>query len=270
MANRKWPIITLLTDFGLKDPYVASMKGVMLSINPQCTLIDITHQVHSHDIKEGALILAQTYSTFPKGTIHLAVVDPGVGSPRKPILLVTKKYFFVGPDNGLFTLPLRRERVKQAVLLTNQKFLLSKVSSTFHGRDIFAPVAAYLSLGVKPEAFGPSIKSWREISFQDPAMKQGKLIGEIVHVDAFGNLITNIDRKRLLQFSKDYSFAVRLGRRTIQGLKQGYWEGKKGEPIVLIGSGGFLEISVREGNAQKALKIRKGAPIQVEIRGRRK
>jgi S-adenosylmethionine hydrolase len=258
------PIITLLTDFGLKDPYVASMKGVMLSINPQCTLVDITHQVNSHDIKEGAFILAQTYSTFPKGTIHLAVVDPGVGSPRKPILLVTKKYFFVGPDNGLFTLPSRSERVKQAVLLTNQKFFLSKVSSTFHGRDIFAPVAAYLSLGVKPEAFGPSIKSWREIPFSDPAMKQGKLIGEIVHVDAFGNLVSNIDRKCLLKFSKDYSFAVRIGRLTIQGLKKGYWEGKKGEPIVLIGSGGFLEISVREGNAQKSLKVNKGDPIIVD------
>jgi S-adenosylmethionine hydrolase len=257
-------IITLLTDFGLKDPYVASMKGVLLTINPQCTLVDITHQVHSHDIKEGAFILAQTYSTFPKGTIHLAVVDPGVGSPRKPILLVTKKYFFVGPDNGLFTLPPRRERVKQAVLLANQKFFLSKVSSTFHGRDIFAPVAAYLSLGVEPEAFGPSIKSWREISFPDPAMKQGKLIGEIVHVDAFGNLISNIDRKSLVQFSKGQPLAVKIGKRTMAGLKKGYWEGRKGEPMALIGSGGFLEISIQEGNAQKALRARRGNAIIVD------
>jgi S-adenosylmethionine hydrolase len=264
MANRKWPIITLLTDFGLKDPYVASMKGVILSINPQCTLVDITHQVHSHDIKEGAFILAQTYSTFPKGTIHVAVVDPGVGSPRKPILFVTKKYFFVGPDNGLFTMALKAETVKQAVLLTNQRLFLTKVSSTFHGRDIFAPVAAYLSLGVKPEGFGPSIKSWREISIPDPAMKQGKLIGEIVHVDAFGNLVSNIDHKSLLRFSKGQVFAVKIGQRTITGIKKGYWEGGKDEPMALIGSGGLLEISVREGNAQKSLRVRKGDAVIVD------
>ena len=146
------PIITLLTDFGLKDPYVASMKGVILRINPRCTLVDITHR-NPHDIEEGAFILANAYSTFPKGTIHLSVVDPGVGSPRKPILLVTKNYFFVGPDNGLFTFAAKREKVKQAIALTNPKFFLPQVSTTFHGRDLFAPVAAHLSLGVKPKDF---------------------------------------------------------------------------------------------------------------------
>jgi S-adenosylmethionine hydrolase len=264
MANRKWPIITLLTDFGLKDPYVASMKGVILSINPHCTLVDITHQINSHDIKEGAFILGQAYSNFPKGTIHLSVVDPGVGSARKPILIVTKNYFFVGPDNGLFTIALRRERVKHAVILTSQKFFLSEISSTFHGRDIFAPVAAYLSMGVKPESFGPSIKSWHEIPYPDPAMKQGRLTGEIVHVDAFGNLISNIDRKSLLQFSKGRSLVAKIGKRTIRSLTKGYWEGRKDELMALVGSGGFLEISVREGNAQKALKIKKGDPIIVD------
>jgi S-adenosylmethionine hydrolase len=264
MANRKWPIITLLTDFGLKDPYVASMRGVILSINPKSALVDITHQVNSHDIKEGAFILGQTYSNFPKGTIHLSVVDPGVGSTRKPILIVTKNYFFVGPDNGLFTIALRTERVKQAVVLTNQKFFRSEISSTFHGRDIFAPVAAYLSLGVKPESFGPSTKSWHEISFPDPATKQGKLIGEIVHVDAFGSLVSNIDCKGLLQFSKGRSLVTKIGKRTMRGLKQGYWEGRKDEPMVLIGSGGLLEISVREGNAQKLLRARRGDPIIVD------
>jgi S-adenosylmethionine hydrolase len=270
MANRKWPIITLLTDFGLKDPYVASMRGVILTINPRCTLADITHQVNSHDIKEGAFILGQAYSNFPKGTIHLSVIDPAVGSSRKPILIVTKNYFFVGPDNGLFTIALRRERVKQVVVLTNQKFFLSKISSTFHGRDIFAPVAAYLSLGVKPESFGPSIKSWHHIPFPDPAMKQEKLIGEIVHVDAFGNLVSNIDRKSLHQFSKDYSFDIRIGRRNISSLKKGYWEGKRNELMALFGSAGFLEISIRKGNAQKFLKIKKGDPIIVNCGVRNK
>jgi S-adenosylmethionine hydrolase len=264
MANRKWPVITLLTDFGLKDPYVASMKGVILSINPRCTLVDITHQVNSHDIKEGAFILGQAYSNFPKGTIHLSVVDPGVGSPRKPILIVTQNYFFIGPDNGLFSFALRGEQVKQAVVLTNQKFFRSEISSTFHGRDIFAPVAAYLTLGVKPQSFGPSTKSWREISFPSPAMKQGKLVGEIVYVDAFGNLVSNIDRKSLLQFLGGRPFVIKIGRRTVRGGKKGYWEGRRDEPMALIGSGGFLEISIREDNAQKALKVKRGDQIIVD------
>jgi hypothetical protein len=240
------------------------MKGVILSINPQCILVDITHQVSPHDIKQGAFILAQACSNFPKGTIHLCVVDPGVGGARKPILIVTRNYFFVGPDNGLFTVALRRETVKQVVVLTNQKFFGSEISPTFHGRDIFAPVAAHLSLGEKPESFGASIKSWHEISFPEPAIAQGKLTGEIVHVDAFGNLISNIDRESLEQFSKGRPFVIRIGRRTIRGFRKGYWEAKKDEPIALIGSGGFLEISVREKSAQKVLKITRGDRLFVQ------
>jgi S-adenosylmethionine hydrolase len=171
----------------------------------------------------------------------------------------------VGPDNGLFTIALERESVKQAVVLTNQKFFLSKTSSTFHGRDIFAPVAAYLTLGVKPESLGPPIKSWHKISFPGPTMKHGKLIGEIVHVDAFGNLVSNIDCKSLLQFSKGYSISVGIGKKAIHGLKRGYWESMKRQPIALIGSGGFLEISVREGNAQKLFKVKRGDKITVSL-----
>jgi S-adenosyl-L-methionine hydrolase (adenosine-forming) len=154
--------------------------------------------------------------------------------------------------------------VKQTVVLTNQKFFLSEISSTFHGRDIFAPVAAYLSTGVKPESFGPAIKSWQEISFPDPTMKQGKLIGEMVHVDAFGNLVSNIHRKSLLQFSKGCPIVIKIGKRTLKGLRKGYWEGTKDEPLALFGSAGFLEISVREGNARKALKIKQGDRVVVQ------
>ncbi len=260
------PIITLLTDFGTKDHYVASMKGVILNINPQCLLIDIAHQVNPHDIEEGAFILASTYSYFPKGTIHLSVVDPGVGGIRKPILLVTKDYFFVGPDNGLFTLVARREKVKQVVVLTKKKYFLSKVSSTFHGRDIFAPVAAHLSLGIKPNAFGYETNSLKEIGFQKPVVKEGKLLGEILHIDAFGNLISNIDERKLFRFIQSRPFVIRAGRKVISGLKTGYLEGKKGEPIALLGSGGFLEVSVREGNAQKTLKLKRGDPIQISTK----
>jgi S-adenosylmethionine hydrolase len=259
------PIITLLTDFGLKDPYVASMKGVILSINPQCTLVDITHQVSPYDIKEGAFILAQAYSTFPKGTIHLSVVDPGVGSPRKPILFVTKNYFFIGPDNGLFTFALKREKLKKVIALGKMEFFLPEVSPTFHGRDLFAPVAAHLSFGIAPESFGRVIKSWNEISFPEPVLRQEKLIGEVVHIDTFGNLVCNIDYKNLLKFSKSRPFVIKIGKRTMRGLKKGYWEGKKDEPMALIGSGGFLEISVREGNAQRLLKAKKGDPIKISL-----
>ena len=258
-------IITLLTDFGLKDPYLASMKGVILKINPQCMLIDVTHQVNPHDVEEGAFILANAYSTFPKGTIHLAVVDPGVGGPRKPILLVTENYFFIGPDNGLFTFALQQEKVKQGVALTRPKFFLPQVSRIFHGRDIFAPVAAHLSLGIRPKAFGENIDSWVELPFQKPRMKEGKLLGEIIHVDTFGNLVSNVDQGRFFQFSKDRSFVIRVGRRTIRGLKKGYSEGKKNEPIALFGSGGFLEISIREGNAQKSLMVKRRDPIQIDL-----
>jgi len=259
------PIITLLTDFGSKDHYVASMKGVILNINPQCTLVDITHEVRPHDIEEGAFILANTYSYFPKGTIHLSIVDPGVGGTRRLILLVTQNYFFVGPDNGLFTLVAQREKVKQVVVLTQQKYFLPKVSMTFHGRDIFAPVAAHLSLGIKPNAFGYEINSLEKIGFQKPIIKEGKLLGEIFHFDTFGNLVSNIDKEKLFQFIKGRPFVIRAGRKTIHGLKKGYWEGKKGEPIALLGSGGFLEISIREGNAQKVLKVKRGDRIIVSV-----
>jgi len=257
------PIITLLTDFGTKDSYVASIKGVILSINPHCLVVDITHQVSPHDIQEGAFILANAYSYFPKGTIHLSVVDPGVGGARKPILLVTQNYFFIGPDNGLFTLVAQRERVTQVVVLIEQRYFLSKVSKTFHGRDLFAPVAAHLSLGIKPVTFGHEMNTIIKIGFQKPMLKEGKLLGEILHIDTFGNLVSNIDKENLFRFTKGQPLVIRAGGKTISGLKEGYWEGKKGETIALLGSSGFLEISVREGNAQKMLKLKRGDQIAI-------
>ena len=259
------PVITLLTDFGTKDHYVASMKGAILNINPQCFLVDITHQVSPHDIREGAFILANAYSFFPKRTIHLSVVDPGVGGVRRPILLVTQNYYFVGPDNGLFTMIAQKEKVRQIVVLDKQKYHLSKVSTTFHGRDIFASVAAHLSLGIKPKVFGYEIESLEGVGFEGPVIKEGRLLGEVLYIDTFGNLVSNIDEGKLFRFVRDRPFVIRAGRKTIRGLKEGYWEGRKDEPIALLGSGGFLEISVREGNAQKMLKAKRGDPIQIII-----
>src|SRR4030043_768563 len=261
----KKPIITLLTDFGTKDHYVASMKGVILSINPRCLPIDITHQVNPHDIREGAFILANAYSYFPKGTIHLSVVDPGVGGIRKPILIVTPHHFFIGPDNGLFTLVAQREKVKKVVVLTEQKYFLPKLSTTFHGRDIFAPVAAHLSLGIKPDAFGYEIDSVKRLGFETPVVKEGKLLGKIFHIDTFGNLISNIDEKIFVRFTMGHPYVISVGKRKIHCLGKGYWEGKKGEPIALFGSSGLLEISINKGNAQKALKVKRGDRVIVSV-----
>jgi len=264
----KKSIVTLLTDFGTQDHYIGSMKGVILSINPLCSLVDITHEVSAYDIKEGAFILANAYSSFPKGTIHVAVVDPGVGGTRKPILLVTSHYLFLGPDNGLFTFALRKEKIKQVVALTNKKYFLPQISVTFHGRDIFAPVAGHLSLGVKPKNFGEEIDKWAELIFPKPWVAGGNWVGEIFHIDAFGNLVSNID-KQPFHNANDHSIVINVGKKTIHGLKKGYWEGKRGELIALFGSRGFLEISVREGNAQKMLKVNKGDKIQIHLRSER-
>lgn len=260
----KNPIVTLLTDFGTKDHYVASMKGVILRINPLCTLIDITHQIKPQDVEEGAFVLASAFSYFPKGTIHLAVVDPEVGGPRNPILLVTQNYFFIGPDNGLFTQAAKREGVKRIVVLNNIKYFLHDVSATFHGRDIFAPVAGYLSLGTNPQTFGERTDHWVELDLKKPELRGGKLIGEIIQIDAFGNLTTNIDRELFLQYTKNHSFLVRVGKRMIEGLTRRYGEGEKNEPITLFGNGGFLEIAVRDGNAQKRLKVKRGDRVFVQ------
>ena len=262
------PVITLLTDFGTKDHYVASMKGVILKINPQCALVDITHQVSPHDIQEGAFILANAYSYFPIGTIHLSVVDPGVGGMRKPILLKTKNYFFVGPDNGLFTLVAKRDMVKQVIGLTNKKYFLPNVSATFHGRDIFAPVAGHLSLGIKSEALGEKLDHWVKLDLREPEVRGQKLLGEILLIDHFGNLISNIDQARFTNFTKGHPFVIRIGEEAISGIKKGYWEGKKQEIIALFGSSGFLEISVREGNAQKILGVKRGDNIEIKLEAR--
>ncbi len=262
----KTPIIALLTDFGTKDYYVASMKGVILKINPRCTIIDISHQVSPQDIREGAFLLASVFSYFPEKTIYLAVIDPEVGGKRKPILLRTRNYFFVGPDNGLFTLVAEKDGVEWVIELTHSKYFLSPISSTFHGRDIFAPVAAHLSLGVRPQSLGKRIDQWVRLDLKKPEEKGERLIGEIFFIDHFGNLITNVERKRFFSFIKDSPFEIKVGKERVSKIGQGYWEGEKGEVIALFGSADFLEIAVREGNAQKQLRLNRGDPILIERR----
>ncbi len=265
MKPPKYPIVTLLTDFGTKDHYVASMKGVILNLNPRSQVVDITHQIRPQDVVEGAFVLANAFSYFPEGTVHLAVVDPKVGGPRAPLLIVTERYYFVGPDNGLFSMVLRRERMREAYVLAERRFFLSKISSTFHGRDIFSPVAGHLTLGVPPRAFGRRVDSIKPLAFPTPEPRGGRLTGEVIHIDTFGNLITNIDRTIFSRFSHGRPVRVSLLKTRIEGIRTGYWEGKKGELMALFGSGDLLEIAVREGSAEKRLKGRRGDSVRITV-----
>ena len=256
-------IITLLTDFGTEDSYVGAMKGVILSINPDATIIDISHQIPPQDITAGAFVLSQSAPFFPKGTVHIAVVDPGVGGKRKPILIETDKYFFVGPDNGIFDIALQNERIRRKIHLTNKNYFLGYISSTFHGRDIFSPVAAYLSLGIDPALFGKKIKTLTSLDVKKPFAKDGKITGRIIHIDRFGNLITNIDEGLLKKVFKNRIFEVEVCDNIIKRFVPSYTNAKQGEPIGLIGSSGLMEIAMREKNASIELGIKRGDVVIV-------
>jgi S-adenosylmethionine hydrolase len=244
------PIITLLTDFGWGDGHIGAMKGVILQINPACQIIDLAHQVTSHDVMGAALVLGQTYAFYPPGTIHLVIVDPGVGSARKPLVLKTKDYLFVGPDNGCFTLVLKQEQDVQAYELVDKRFRLARVSQTFHGRDIFAPAAANLSLHIAPEEMGPAIDSadLTRLAIPAPLLDGKSLLGKVIRVDSFGNLLTNISQEDLRKFAPDGVIEIEIKGERIKGLKRSYAEGKAGEIICLWGSTGLLEICLKERN----------------------
>jgi len=269
-------IITLTTDFGLNDGYVAAMKGVMLSINPEVQLIDICHNIEPQNIVQAAFILSTAYRFFPPKTIHLVVVDPGVGTERRAIILITPSGNFVAPDNGVLSYVIEQfspEPVKvddagqqrelgldlETVAITKPRFWRVPVSSTFHGRDIFAPVAAQLSLGVPPQEFGETITSVTMLPL--PHMYQladGSLIGHILHVDSFGNLIINIKSSDLPQTK---AITIEVGNQLIKGLSRTYAEG--GGLLALIGSSGYLEVSVKGGSASTFLKAKVGDEIRI-------
>ncbi len=257
-------IITLTTDFGLKDPYVGVMKGVIYSINPRVNIIDITHQIDHGDILEAAFILKEIYRFFPKGTIHVAVVDPGVGGKRRSILVKTEDYFFVGPDNGIFWPIIEGEKDPLIINLTNKKYFLSEVSSTFHGRDIFAPVSAYLSKGEDPEKMGDVIRDPVRLRIEKPSVEKDRIIGKVLRVDHFGNLITNISREDIVRkFGERLDLKVKISDVEIQNLSRTYSDVPKGKLLALIGSFNFLEISVNMGNASEKLKKGKGEKVEV-------
>lgn len=267
MKNNKNSIITLLTDFGLDDPYVAAMKGIILEINPNAHIIDISHHITSHDIIEASFILMTSYSYFSAQSIHMVVVDPGVGSPRRAILIQTEKYFFIAPDNGVLSYSLAREKLELAVEITNTSYFLEEMSSTFHGRDIFAPVAAWLSRGVAAQEFGPVIKDFQKIAF--PLLKSlgnNQWEAEVLHVDKFGNIITNIDQNHWLQLqteSHTTSFTVQIGEIQITSLVKNYLEGKEQKFFALFGSSNFLEISSYCQSAAQTIKAKRGDKIKI-------
>lgn len=254
-------VITLLTDFGTADYFVGAMKGAILSVNPVAIIADITHEVPPQDIHSAAFSLLAAYETFPAGTIHVAVVDPGVGSARRPIVVSAGEHFFVGPDNGLFTYIYDRESSYQVFHVTAEKYFRQPPSTTFHGRDIFAPVAAALSTGVKAETFGPRIVNAvrLENSLVAEVQKSGRIKGRIIHIDRFGNCITNITRE---VFDSGKGASLVLKGKTIRNFREFYADSnRRNEFFAIWGSAGFLEISLNGSSAARKLGIKIGDRI---------
>jgi S-adenosylmethionine hydrolase len=248
----------------LKDPYAAEMKAIILGICPHAVIVDITHEIAKFNIRMGAYILASATPYFPKGTIHVAVVDPGVGTPRRPIVVQTKQGVFVGPDNGLLILAAEKQVITSVYELANQQFRLPKVSTTFHGRDIFAPAAAHLLNGVKPAEFGPEICNVAKPDFAKVTRRNKALVGEVLHVDGFGNVILNITAGEVAQSNVKGAVSVDLpsGKLKLKFCKA-YGEVKPDEPLALIGSHGFLEISVNQGSAAQRFKTKAGDSVTI-------
>lgn len=260
------PIITLTTDFGLRDPWVGSIKGTVLSINREATVVDISHGVSPHNVMEGAFVLGQAYATFPKGTIHVAVVDPGVGGERRGVAVETERYIFVGPDNGIFTFALEDEEVRTVVALTRADFFLPTVSDTFHGRDVFAPVAAHISLGKELRRFGGEIQGGL-VTLELPKVETDKSLvkGEVVYVDNFGNLVTNIRGCEVAAFA-DAGIEVDIGWVKIDGISKSYSSVKAGEVVAIVGSLGLIEVACAMESAAARLAVGVGEPVMVRKR----
>ena len=261
------PILTLTTDFGLSDHYVGVMKGVILNICPTARIVDITHEVTPFEIVEGAYVVAQSYRYFPKKTVHVVVVDPGVGTARRPILMEAAGQYFVAPDNGVLAMVYSREKHKIR-LISNESLFRRPVSRTFHGRDIFAPVAAHLARGVTPARVGKLIDDYLRPSFEKP-QRTGKRTwtGRILKIDRFGNIVTNFHVDDFPDLEQR-SFSMALGPRQIGVLARTYAECGPGELFLIVGSSGYLEVSLAQGSAAKSIGCQTGAPAELAIEGR--
>ncbi|MFQ6065210.1 MAG: S-adenosyl-l-methionine hydroxide adenosyltransferase family protein [Candidatus Bathyarchaeia archaeon] len=259
-------VITLLSDFGLKDPYVAEMKAVILSICPEACIVDISHEIEKFDVRMGAFILASAAPYFPRGTVHVAVVDPGVGTERRPLLVETEWSFYVGPDNGLLMLSARRERIRHVYNINNPQYMRPQVSRTFHGRDIFAPAAAHLAKGLSPSEFGTEIHDYLLPKFAQPKLKRGEFLGEVLHIDGFGNIVTNISERDLEKIGAREGCLLHVKfKDKVLGLKlsSAYGMVPAGRALAIIGSGDLLEISVNQANASQIFEVKKGDSVNI-------
>ncbi len=260
MNNQENKIITLTTDFGQCDWFVGTMKGVILSIAPQTTIIDITHNIPQGDVKAASFSLLSSFKYFPENTIHIVVVDPGVGSERKAIVVKTKRYWFVAPDNGVLSYALNIDKALDIRLIENDKLTIKQTGNTFHGRDVFAPIAAYIAMGIEPTQIGKKLKNYVKISLPVPKYETNEIVGEIIYIDHFGNAITNIP------FTKESDFlgcTVIAGNRVIGKVHNFYAAVPKGESLAVPGSMGFIELAVRDGDISKTYNLKIGTKVEL-------
>ena len=257
------PVIALLSDFGTRDHYVGTMRGVILGICPDATLVDVTHEIAPHDVLEGALELAASYRFFPVGTIFVAVVDPGVGSARRGIAADVGDYRFICPDNGLLTGVLRESPAKKIVELTERRYARPTVSRTFEGRDRFAPAAAWLAKGIQLTALGRALHDCHRLDIPQAVVENGRVTGAVLRVDRFGNLVTNIDRKTFEKFGREGSVQIAAGGATVGRLVATYADMQRGEVCALFGSTDHLELAANSGSAAELLGLSRGAPVEI-------
>ena len=258
--------ITMTTDFGTKDPWVGSMKGVGMFLNPNVNLIDITHEIEPGNIFEAAFILANTSGAFPKGTIHVAVVDPGVGTDRDPIVILTDNHFFVGPDNGVLSLATQNTNVRRVIKITNDDFFQKPISSTFHGRDIFMPTASYITRGVSLDDLGEEITDYKKIDYPKVIKDDSSVTGEILYVDNFGNLITNINEDAISHLVDSGKVETEIKSLKIDDILDSYSDRGDEVPVAIVGSLGFLEIACYKGRANDIAGATVGDSVTVRLK----
>lgn len=263
------PVITLLTDFGYRDHYVAAMKGVILSICPEALVVDIAHGVPKFDVRAAAYVLRGAYKYFPPGTIHVVVVDPGVGTERRAVVVKSRNYVFVGPDNGVLSLALAEDGVEEARVKENRDLMLPQVTSTFHGRDVFAPVAAHLARGAPLSSVGRRVERLEEPGFARPLLEEGRLACEVLYVDDFGNAALNVDEEMLRELGVSYGVELVVevqGRKLVLKLLPSYGHAPEGAPLLLVNSEGFLEVAVNRGSAAEVFGLSPGSRVRIRIR----
>lgn len=259
-------IVTLLSDFGLRDPYVAEMKAVILGMAPKTRIVDISHQIEKFNVRMGAFILSCAAPFFPDGTVHVAVVDPEVGVKRNSIIIETKRSFFVGPDNGLLSLAAAKNGIRGVYKIASTCYVRKPVSKTFHGRDVFAPIAACLVKGEKPQNLGSKTTKYVVLEFAETSRRGDRFFGEILHVDDFGNVVTSFTAGDIEKtgLKEGETFTVVLGvKEYFMRLCSSYAEVRPNQPLAIVGSHGFLEISVNQGSAAKMFMIKPGDSVQI-------